>query len=518
MRLRPAFAIAAATALTVACKDSNKPEPPGPPANVSVSSGSEQHGAAGTALLAPVAVKVTDAKGRGVSGAAVQFVVLAGGGSVDPVQATTNGSGVAITTWVMGTHVGATSQLLAKLVDPTSGALLDTALVSATIDAGPVASVQPGYYPSYSATGAAIVPALSVRLLDQYGNPVSGATVSWIRTLGDGSIAPATSTSNAQGVATATATLGTTAGNNVFAASIGAQTATFTIEGRLMTVHVASLSGGGFGIARTSDGKLVTANISSGTVDVFNAGATSPTRTIAVGGTPTVAAVDPAGTTAYIANMNGYMSIVNISTGTFTNTTIPDAHALALSPSGNRVWVARTTGWVDEVSTSSGAVLDSVPVPYGPWGIAFSTNGGDTLMYVSARDGGSITEVETRNDSVTRTFTVSGRPHGLAITPDGTTLLAADNSGGAVHFISTSTGNETGAVTLAGSFGIAISPNGATAFVTTDGGTIGVVDVATKTLTKAPATGGQARQIVADPSNDKAYAANGSGWIDLVRK
>lgn len=76
----------------------------GPPATLAIVSGDGQTALAGTAISA--SVKVTDKYGNVISGVAVQFQVLTGGGSVVG-SATTDATGVAATTWTLGTATGA---------------------------------------------------------------------------------------------------------------------------------------------------------------------------------------------------------------------------------------------------------------------------------------------------------------------------------------------------------------------------------------------------------------------------
>lgn len=177
-----------------------------------------------------------------------------------------------------------------------------------------------------------------------------------------------------------------------------------------------------------------------------------------------------------------------------------------------------TTGTVYAVSTSTRQVVGSVAVPNGPWGIAFRSTATDSLMYVTSRDGGTITEVDTKTMKVSRTFSVGGRPHGLVISPDGQTLYAADNSLGRVVSVSTTSGGINGSVSLAGAFGIAISPDGSTLFVTTDGSRAAVITASTLTVTKFYDTGSQGRQVVAEPDGTSALSANEGGWVDIIRR
>lgn len=607
-------ALTAFTALAASCHDSNAPEKPGPPTDIAVSAGNAQSGGAGITLVAPIAAKVTDAKGHGVPNVGVLFQPITGSGSVNPASARTNGAGIATTSWTLPTTAGATARVRAVLVDTLTGALVDSVSFTASVVGGPPNQIYPNLAPTLAATGTQVP--LAVLLLDQFGNRSPSAPVIWTVISGGGSVTPATSTSDATGVARTTVTLGAARGNNVVTATSNGLTATFTIEGRVagqpesiapnsfqtfgpyggtvplgvtvydgLGIRVANVAvswavtngagsvspassttngdgvatseltlgstggtttvqakvgnlaasfsvearnlaprltttdGSAFGIARTSGGRFVVSLIHDGVVQAFDEATPNVKTRIATGGTPVVVAVDAAGTHAYVSNMDGWLDIIDLGTNTVAlQVPVPNAHALALSPSGDKVFVTRTTGSVDVVSTATRAVLDSVSVPGGPWGIAFRTTGTDTLMYVSSRDGGTVTEVDTRTMTVLRTFAVGGRPHGLAISADGSTLYAADNADGRVKAISISTGTVTNSVALIGAFGIAISPDGTTLYVTTDNLRGAVITASSLTITQLYETGANGRQVVTAPDGTKAYDANEGGWVDILKR
>jgi DNA-binding beta-propeller fold protein YncE len=517
-RIRTAY-LSLTVAAFAACSNSNEPRAPGPPANISVSAGSGQHGSAGTDLIAPIVAKVTDANGQSVPDVAVQFSVLAGSGSVSPSEALTNRSGLAIATWRLGTSANQASAVVAKLINPSSGVLLDTAMFSATVDAGAPASVFQMSNIPYSAYGTRVVPDLIVEVHDLYGNFVTGTPVTWTASSGGGSITPATSNTNGQGIAQATATLGPTPATNTFTATAGTISTTFVIEGREMTEHIAVFSsGGGFGLGRTSSGKLVAALIDAGAVEVFPPGATTGTS-IPVGANPVMLVIDAAGNFAYVANNPDVLNIVDLRTNALVQSVqVPGALTVALAPRGDRLFVAGYAAWVYTVSLSTRTVTDSVAFPNGAWGIAFRTVGTDSSMYVTSREDGTITEINMRTNTASRVFTIGGRPHGLAITRDNLTLFAADVEEGFVKVVDIATGGVVTSIPLPYAFEIAISDDGQTAYATTDDGYMAVIDVASRTVTRRADTGYQARQVVVDPAGDKAWAANLGGWIDLIRR
>lgn len=606
--------LAALTALAAGCKDSNAPEKPGPAAHIAVSAGNSQTGSAGSTLVAPIAAKVTDAKGRGVPNVLVYFQPTAGSGSVNPAETHTNGAGVATTIWTLPNRAGTDARVRAVVIDTTTGALVDSVSFAATVVGGTPNQIYPSSVPSLAATGSTVP--LEVLLLDPFGNRSPNATVRWAVTGGGGSVSPASGPSDANGIARANFTLGAARGTNTVTATSGALTATFTIEGRVAgqpetivsntyqtvgaygaviplgvtvfdglrnpvsgatvawtvtsgtgTVSPASSStnnsgtatsqltlgtstgittvqakagsltttfsveirefsprltntdGEAFGIGRTAGGRFVVSLIRAGIVETFDEATPQTKVQVNVGGTPVVVAVDAAGAYAYVSNMFGSLDIIDLAANTFAaRVPINNAHALALSPSGNRVFVTTTTGFVYAVSTTTRAVVDSVAIPNGPWGIAFRTTATDTLMYVSSRDGGIVTEVDAHSMTVRHTFSVNGRPHGLAISPDGATLYAADNSLGRVIAISTSTGAITGSVALPGAFGIAISADGSTLFVTTDGAREAVITASTLAITRLYDSTGNGRQVVAAPDGSIGWAANQGGWVDIIRR
>ncbi len=69
---------------------------------VAVQAGGAQFAAAGEPLPEPVVVRVVDAWGRNVPGAPVRFEPAPGSGRVDPVEAVSDGGGLAATAWTLG--------------------------------------------------------------------------------------------------------------------------------------------------------------------------------------------------------------------------------------------------------------------------------------------------------------------------------------------------------------------------------------------------------------------------------
>lgn len=184
--------VLAASALS-ACGDSTAPADP---TAVSAVAGTSFTATVGTAVATEPAVRVTDGDGSPVSGAAVQFAVTAGGGSLARTSATTDAAGIASAgSWTLGTTAGAnvveaTVAGLAAVRFTATGTAAAAASMTVAAGAGQTAAV-----------GAAVATAPAVVLKDQYGNPVAGAAVTFAVTSGSGTVSGATPTTGADGVA-----------------------------------------------------------------------------------------------------------------------------------------------------------------------------------------------------------------------------------------------------------------------------------------------------------------------------
>lgn len=494
------------------------------PVSVNVSAGNQQTGGAGQTLLAPIAAKVSDANGRGVPNVPVDFRVIAGGGDILTSSARTNGAGIVTATWRLGTIAGVEQRVVATLLDTLTGALVDTAQFTATVNAGAPAILEPLSGSGQIGGLGQLLPApLRVSVRDAHGNPTPGVMVSWTVVSGSATLFTALTPADAQGVATNSLTLGQTEGNIDVRASIaGLPPASFLAVARRVSTRLTTLFGSASGIARTSSGQLLVTLIDRGQVQRVSIANPANTTLTTIGGTPVIIAADTAGQYAYATSMSnpGTLSVIAIaSMAEVAEVPIPgEAHFLALSPRGDRVYVTNTTDRVFAVDIATRTIVGTTTVGPGPWGFAFWTTATDSLVYVSARNGSSIWEVDMRTAGVVRTLPVPGRPHGLAMAPDGSTLYVAEDTNGEILFVNRATGAIATRLPARGSFGIAISPDGKSLFVTTNDGYVLVVDVPSATIAKRYWTGGVPRQILVMPDGNTAMAANLNGWIDVVTR
>ena len=143
--------------------------------------GNAQSAEAGTRLGMPVRVLLESRRGRPMAGVSVHFVADRGG-SADPAYATTNGDGIASSTWTLGAMPGR-QRLSATCAELDSAAVL-------LAEGEPTAAntrVTPVGYPWSGVAGSVVPLKVAVQLTDSTGRLLPGVPVTWVA-LDSGSI------------------------------------------------------------------------------------------------------------------------------------------------------------------------------------------------------------------------------------------------------------------------------------------------------------------------------------------
>lgn len=167
-----------------------------------------QRGLVGIPLAEPVGVQVLDAGKKPIATMPVTFEVISGGGSVGVAMVLSDTLGVASTRWTLGGTPGA--QTLGA--SATSG--VRTEIMAMGLEPDSMVThliVHSGGGQSGSA-GQALPQPVTVRVLEDAGRPVPGATVVFVPRPGNGEVQPKEVQSNHSGVASTTWTLGDTIG------------------------------------------------------------------------------------------------------------------------------------------------------------------------------------------------------------------------------------------------------------------------------------------------------------------
>ena len=168
----------------------------GAAATITKIAGDLQLAPAGTAVPAAPQVLIKDANGNAVRGVSVGFTVT-GGGSFTGYLHLTNASGIATTSWTLGTTAGPNT------LTATAGTLSATfnATGTATTGAATQIAANGGTY-NIATHGTAVATPPSVIVTDANGNPVSGVSVMFAVASGGGTIAGGTTQTDVHGIAT----------------------------------------------------------------------------------------------------------------------------------------------------------------------------------------------------------------------------------------------------------------------------------------------------------------------------
>jgi len=208
--------------------------------SLAVVSGTPQSGVVGAELAQPVVVRAVDSLGRPLRDVIVAFVVTGGNGSPFTPTVRSDGDGLAVNHWTLGTSAAADQTLEARTIG-TGGQEVTATFVAMAV-AGPASriAISAGNEQT-AATGRAVAVAPAVRVTDQYGNPVAlaGVSVRFDITGGAGTVIGAQSQTDATGVATLGSwILGPIAGRNTITAiaagvGISPEAVTFTAWGAI---------------------------------------------------------------------------------------------------------------------------------------------------------------------------------------------------------------------------------------------------------------------------------------------
>ncbi|WP_419941105.1 leucine-rich repeat domain-containing protein [Candidatus Palauibacter sp.] len=207
--------------------------------------GGGQRELAGLRLPGSVGVTVRDAGGRPVAGTEVSFTVTAGGGSVDPGSAGSDGSGVASSVWTLGAVPGE-QRLLASVAGGPEAEIGATAVDPDSVVSRVVLWSGGG---QWGVVGQPLAEPVAVQALDEAGRPVLGALVRFVPGGGGGSADPGSARSDSLGLARAVWTLGAVPGEQRLLASVAggpeAEIGATAVDPDSVVSRVVLWSGGG---------------------------------------------------------------------------------------------------------------------------------------------------------------------------------------------------------------------------------------------------------------------------------
>ena len=249
------------------------------------------------------------------------------------------------------------------------------------------------------------------------------------------------------------------------------------------------------------------ANVTDNTVSVINTGSNTVVKTIPVGTTPFIVAVDEAGKSAYVTNFgSNTVSVISTTTNAVT-ATIPvqtQPQGLAVAPNGKTVYVSNGgSGTVSVINPATKKVTTTISLGGQPAGIAVTPSG--TFAYVANYGANNVAVVSPTTNAVVTTVPTGNGPTGVAISPDGTAVYVTNQTSTSVTVIQTATNTVANTITLTSApYGTAVSPDGQWVYVPTSG-SVTVIDAATGAVAATIPTGAGTYFLVSF-SQDSAFA------------
>jgi YVTN family beta-propeller protein len=243
---------------------------------------------------------------------------------------------------------------------------------------------------------------------------------------------------------------------------------------------------------------------------------------------------------AYIPNnMDNTVSVIDTQTNTVTATISvgPGPDGAAVNPAGTRVYVTNAgmlrpdieTGYygssVSVIDTAKNAVIATVPVGGGAYGVAVNPSG--TRIYVASLAANTVSVIDASTNNVTATIKVEGTPYGVAVNPSGTRIYVTNVADKTVTVINAVTNRVVATVHVGvNPWDIAVNLAGTRIYVANQASyNVSVIDAKTnavidsvpigmspKELAKLsfgpPIMGANPENIAVNPAGTRIYAAN----------
>ena len=203
------------------------------PTTLSIISGDNQTGLTGEPLTNPSVAEVRDENGNPLEGVTVAFAVSAGGGSLSGTSVETDANGLAQSILTLGGDPGTNT------VEVTVEGIVKAEIFNAEAALPPPVPTALAIISGDNQTGLTGEPLTNpfvVEVRDQYGDPMAGVTVTFAVSESDGALSVGTATTDANGRAESTLTLGVDPGGYIVEVSVEgiAETVTFNAIAELL--------------------------------------------------------------------------------------------------------------------------------------------------------------------------------------------------------------------------------------------------------------------------------------------
>jgi YVTN family beta-propeller protein len=289
------------------------------------------------------------------------------------------------------------------------------------------------------------------------------------------------------------------------------------------------LSGTPFAVAVSPAGAAYVTRVHAASAARADLPSTTFSAPFPVGDLPSQVRISPDGQTAYVGNQDaGTITFIHVATNqAFAAVPVPSGSilTLGLSPDGSRLYALTDYYGVYVIDTAMRQVVALIPnAGTILTGVAFHPFA--PCMYIAARDEGTISTVDLRDNAVVRTDAVPGaRIQNVAVSRDGTLLFATDieRSKLLVRDLPSETSTfleyTIGSGQWRNAFDVAVTPDNTQVYVSTlADGKVYVLDRATRALVDSIVTGGSPRYIGFNAEGTHAVVPNESGWVSVIHE
>ena len=294
--------------------------------------------------------------------------------------------------------------------------------------------------------------------------------------------------------------------------------------------HTRPMPGRPFGLDVTPSGTAIVAQLDLGQVTMVDL-RTRDAAEVPVGATPTgVAAIGDRW--ALVANQfSGDVSVVNVVTRRETSIIrVPHAPFRVLADhAGRMAYATINTGLVMFIDLADRTVVRTVPVAHAPNGLAIHGN----RLYVSSVTG-AITVIDRTTGAIERTIAIPQMLQDVVVDREGKHLFVASESDPYVRIVSLATGAvvdsmrtvsasapasmqplPAGIPAPGGTFGLALSPDGAELYATSRGLLL-IFDAEARSLRRTIAIGGMLRRVAFNASGSVAVVTDENGALHFI--
>ena len=296
-----------------------------------------------------------------------------------------------------------------------------------------------------------------------------------------------------------------------------------TDQGIALSAPFGNLPGRPFAVAVGPDGRVLVTQQDYRRVTRVGPARTAPRTRFEVSEVPGDVVLTPDGSIAIVSCLyGGRLHFILLETGEQIDSLQVgiNAYRMVLSTDAADLFVTTTGGKVFRVDVASGEKADSVQLAGSLQGIARRADG---RIAVSS-EGGAITLLDQATLDPIASAEIGGHAQDIAFSPDGTLLFVAQEWAQRVAVLdgaSLAMIDEIffGHMATVAPFGLALSPDGLT-LVVTGSATSNVAVIATATLEVTevvPVVGGNPRRIAFAPDGKTAYIADEGGRLDVLR-